>query len=421
MVNSYSYTDTNWSDKLTAFNGNTITYDTIGNPLQYHDGKVFTWTDGRKLSTDADGSNVYEYTYDSNGNRIKKKVNGATTQYIMSDGLMLGEVGPDGYLFYFFDESGRKYGFILNASQRYYYEYNLQGDVIGIYDSSGNKVVTYTYDAWGKLLEIGGSAADTVGAINPIRYRGYYYDTETGFYFLQTRYYDPHVCRFLNADSYASTGQGLNGNNMFVYCGNNPINYHDPTGQIKEYIDQMIDVIKRIINKLTLVIAIYQNDAIVHHSTEMDVCTDGELYGLPNDTKYPYGDRDHLGEISGSFEVYSDRTNYMVIPGDSDIQKLIGNVGIIINNQTGKYVYAIVREVGPDESGSQYGACAWDEVSIYAAWKLNDHPIGANIGNTRQEGDYTFIIFPNSKQDWQYGLGLQEQVDAAGAQYWRGI
>lgn len=88
-------------------------------------------------------------------------------------------------------------------------------------------MVTYEHDAWGKLISSSGSLAD----INLLRYRGYYYDTETGFCYLQSRYYDPVVSRFINADKYASTGDGLLGYNMFAYCSNNPVNYSDPSGE----------------------------------------------------------------------------------------------------------------------------------------------------------------------------------------------
>jgi RHS repeat-associated protein len=84
-------------------------------------------------------------------------------------------------------------------------------------------VVEYTYDAWGKLLTTTGSMASTLGVHNPLRYRGYVYDTELGLYYLQSRYYNPEMGRFINADAYTSTGQGVLGNNMFAYCENSPI------------------------------------------------------------------------------------------------------------------------------------------------------------------------------------------------------
>ena len=97
-------------------------------------------------------------------------------------------------------------------------------------DGSGTRVVEYTYDAWGKLISTSGSLASTLGADNPFRYRGYYYDTETGLYYLMTRYYDPEVGRFLSADVYLSTGQGVLGNNRFAYCNNDPILFYDSDG-----------------------------------------------------------------------------------------------------------------------------------------------------------------------------------------------
>ena len=112
----------------------------------------------------------------------------------------------------------------------YYYATNLQGDIVAILNSAGAKVVTYTYDAWGNILSIGGTLANTLGVHNPLRYRGYVYDTEIGLYYLQSRYYDPELGRFINADALVATGQGLLGNNMFAYCGNNPVNCADPSG-----------------------------------------------------------------------------------------------------------------------------------------------------------------------------------------------
>ena len=110
----------------------------------------------------------------------------------------------------------------------YYYVLNAQGDVVRIVDSSRNTVASYTYDPWGKIISSSGALAD----INPLRYRGYYYDSETGFYYLQSRYYDPEIGRFINADSYASTdATGLLSTNMFAYCENDPVNKSDPTGE----------------------------------------------------------------------------------------------------------------------------------------------------------------------------------------------
>ena len=131
-----------------------------------------------------------------------------------------------------YDESGRPFAMIYQAGSAsntlttYYYVLNLQGDIVKLVTSSGSVVATYEYDAWGNILSQSGEMA----SINPLRYRGYYYDTETGFYYLQSRYYDSVNRRFINADSYASTGQGFIGANMFAYCGNNPVRRIDSAG-----------------------------------------------------------------------------------------------------------------------------------------------------------------------------------------------
>ena len=111
----------------------------------------------------------------------------------------------------------------------YYYVYNLQGDVTHIVDKNKNIVGTYQYDAWGKILNL--NSLTSIAQANPFRYRGYYYDTESGLYYLNSRYYNAEWGRFINADGYVSTGQGITGYNMFAYCGNNPVNRVDPTGR----------------------------------------------------------------------------------------------------------------------------------------------------------------------------------------------
>ena len=120
-------------------------------------------------------------------------------------------------------------GFSYNGA-KYYYIRNLQNDIIGILDNSGVQVVFYTYDSWGKLIRIEGTEKDTIGVLNPFRYRGYYYDTESGFYYLNSRYYDPMVGRFLNADGLIDS-RGHVTQNLFQYCGNNFVNYIDSSGK----------------------------------------------------------------------------------------------------------------------------------------------------------------------------------------------
>ena len=142
------------------------------------------------------------------------------------------------YIYYIFRITQNRHLFELleceyrHNDEQYYYAKNLQKDIIGILDSDGNCVVEYVYNPWGDITSITGSMKDTLGNLNPFRYRSYYYDNETGFYYLQSRYYDPTVCRFINADDLSYLGEDGNSlsYNLFAYCGNNPVKNYDPSG-----------------------------------------------------------------------------------------------------------------------------------------------------------------------------------------------
>ena len=242
---AYGYTDGTWKDLLTSYAGQTITYDGIGNPLSYRDGLSMTWRNGRELASLTKNGVTASYLYDESGLRTKKTVGGVVTNYHVINGVLYGEYTGSHRLLYMFDEAGTRYSFLYNGST-YYYVFNGQGDVIGITDGYGNMLARYTYDAWGKPLTItDGAGADVSGNashianVNPFRYRGYYYDKESGLYYLQSRYYDPVVGRFINADGQLNTGSDMHGCNMFAYCGNQPINRADLSGH--DWIDRLLD------------------------------------------------------------------------------------------------------------------------------------------------------------------------------------
>ncbi len=170
--------------------------------------------------------------------------------YIYASGMLLRETitssSTTRTLDFRYENVGYPYALIYNngsSTATYYYITNLQGDVMYLVDSNGNQVAAYTYDPYGKILSATGAMAE----INPLRYRGYYYDAETGFYYLQSRYYDPNTCRFINADSYASTGQSYLGYNMFAYCGNNPVERTDADGEFWDLIFDVVSVVTSVV------------------------------------------------------------------------------------------------------------------------------------------------------------------------------
>ncbi|MGM9601728.1 MAG: RHS repeat domain-containing protein, partial [Faecousia sp.] len=232
VSHTYTYGDPQWADLLTAFDGQAITYDASGNPLSYYNGTryTFTWAEGRRLVSAVKGNSTYTYAYDSDGLRVSKTVNGVKHEYFYASGKLLRETYGNITLDFLYNSNGYPYALLYTngdaAQEVYYYITNLQGDVMYMMNSAGGYAATYEYGPYGEVIAAYGTIAQT----NPLRYRGYYYDSETGFYYLQSRYYDPTICRFINADAYASTGQGILGHNMFSYCRNNPVFFSDPSG-----------------------------------------------------------------------------------------------------------------------------------------------------------------------------------------------
>ena len=163
-----------------------------------------------------------------------------THEYLTQSGKIVREVitapTETTTLDFFYDESGRPFAFNYSVDgsdfETYYYILNLQGDVVQIIDANGVMQAEYVYSPWGEVISAEGDLAE----INPLRYRGYYYDSETGFYYLRSRYYDPENHRFINADSKGSTGQGFIGTNMFAYCLNMPVIARDANGRDTEIV-----------------------------------------------------------------------------------------------------------------------------------------------------------------------------------------
>ena len=200
----------------------------------------FTWQSGRQLQQTKVGNVTTSYTYNPDGIRIRKTVGGTKTDIFVDDsGTIHGQKTGNNVMTFLYDATGRREGFTYNNIS-YYYVYNAQGDVTGIVNKALQSVVLYTYDAWGRVVSVtDGSGKDVsgnsahIGNLNPFRYRRYYYDVETGLYYLNSRYYDPVVGRFVNADTIEILDGGndhLLENNLFAYCFNNPVNMVDEEG-----------------------------------------------------------------------------------------------------------------------------------------------------------------------------------------------
>ena len=245
---SYAYSDSVFKNGVTLYDGtDSIIYDANGNPTSYR-GYAMEWVKGRQLESISNEDISLSFKYDNNGIRTKKTVNGVDTEYFYVGDMLVSQKTGNEVINFAYSAGGAPYGFTYNGSS-YFYLLNLQGDVIGIYDSNGNVVVEYTYDSWGKLISVTGSLASTIGIKNPLRYRGYYYDTETSLYYLQSRYYDPETCRFINADSLLIAGNDyIQGTNMYAYCYNNPVMYVDPSGEMGQHWYNEVSFVAKVID-----------------------------------------------------------------------------------------------------------------------------------------------------------------------------
>ena len=251
----YGYYQGDWKDLLVSFDANSIKYDAIGNPTTYYHGEKFTWKDGRKLIyAELDNIRTLDIQYDVNGLMYKKTLTTTldegesreVTEYNYSGDTLMGlqvykylnsDTPSESYRIWFiYDETGDIIGF-NKGGDVYYYSKNIAGDVLALVQQDGTVVARYSYDAWGQIFDITdgsdndvSSNGDHIANLNPMRYRGYYYDKDLELYYLQSRFYDAETGRFINGDGYVSTGQGLLGSNMFAYCLNNPVLYCDLSG-----------------------------------------------------------------------------------------------------------------------------------------------------------------------------------------------
>ncbi len=403
---------------------------------------VFSWKNGRLASSVTTADKNLSFLYDRNGLRVRKTVKtlGLNTSvehhYDYAGGNLIRESYGDTQLWFMYDESGSPVGFrrqVGTTSTPYYYVKNIQGDIVAIARGGDGAILArYAYDAWGNILSITDNAGhdisnkpNEIANINPLRYRGYYYDSETGLYYLKSRFYDPATGRFVNADGCNSTGQGLLSSNMYIYCYNNPIIYKDSNGMAAEWIldgiyysyDGSAGDFVRLEHGLPpgdYSRALQKKEAAAmsesHKFTQMAICTDGtSLDGFEN----AYGSSSYQSTTAYTINEQGKTTymdpaaiRYVVAPvyysGVKD-----GDLAVVIDHSTNKHVYAIVGDRGNPNK--------FNEVSLKVAWDLGYTEASGRSG---PKGNFEVIYFPNTAVSWASRRSLIASLDLYGREYY---
>ena len=238
---TFSYRSDGWKDQLLSWNGYRYTYDAGGNPTLLR-GVPLTWGEGRRLKKVSLSWGTVDFAYDSDGKRVRKTSGNTETKYYYNgstlSGLVRTTTGSTGTtkttVQFVYDAEGKPFMLRFNGKTDYFYLYNGLGDVVGLVDSSNQVVVRYQYNSWGKVTSTQDTSGVSLATLNPFRYRKYVYDPETGLYCLGSRYYDPEVGRFVNADDtdvIFAKPQELGSKNLYAYCDNNPVAREDYAGE----------------------------------------------------------------------------------------------------------------------------------------------------------------------------------------------
>ena len=246
---TFSYRSDGWKDQLLSWNGYRYTYDAGGNPTLLR-GVPLTWGEGRRLKKVSLSWGTVDFAYDSDGKRVRKTSGNTETKYYYNgstlSGLVRTTTGSTGTtkttVQFVYDAEGKPFLLRLNGKTDYFYLYNGLGDVVGLIDSSNKVVVRYQYNSWGKVTSSEDTSGVSLATLNPFRYRKYVYDPETGLYCLGSRYYDPEVGRFVNADDFETLTyqmDSVQGKNLYQYCFNNPINMQDEDGGWPKWVTEV--------------------------------------------------------------------------------------------------------------------------------------------------------------------------------------
>ena len=428
--NTYEYTDTSWKDKLTKINGDNITYDANGNPLTYRDGMSMTWKNGRQLATFTNGDTSISYGYDSDSVRTTKTVNGIKYTYAYLNGQLLYETRGDAKFYYSYDSNGILYNVRYTLTDggteySYYYTHNSRGDIVGIYNGVGELKAHYEYDAWGNVISItdnNGNAITNpnhVGNLNPFRYRGYYQDTETGLYYLMSRYYDAVTHRFINADGYFQAGTSILEANTFAYCGNNPVSHSDTNGNswfsniVSTVMGMLLNVVKKalfpFVSTRTSTTSSYNNNyklipnehSAINFSTGIKTTTKTSTEGYSpgliscsyNQDAYTYSDNASglsagvTNTISVNAFIFGAGVNFGDDGWGLDFSINLGNTSF----------YASYNKHNPLDNELQIGYTMWDKsnsssVSNYVSGSVNSFKLSPAVAATLMFGPVVGLV-----------------------------
>ncbi|MDD3392599.1 MAG: DNRLRE domain-containing protein [Bacilli bacterium] len=285
QTDTYEYNNNLWTDQLTKYNNTTITYDNIGNPLTIGNDVSLSYINGRELSSYSDLNTTITYKYNKDGIRIEKEVNNVKSSYYVENSQIIIEKRDINVIYYLREVNNKLLGFKYN-NDMYYYLKNGMEDIIGILDDELNLIVNYEYDSWGKVVSVKDNNGIVItnqthiGHINPFRYRSYYYDTETGLYYLNSRYYNPEWGRFINEDNYVSTDTGLLGHNMYSYCNNNSIKNIDSNGHFI-----LIGLVVGIVAVGAVAVAIAVNTKIQNNKAKEEIEKVQQKSNVPDKTE----------------------------------------------------------------------------------------------------------------------------------------
>lgn len=247
---SYTYGCEGWGDKLMGYQNDVFTYDNAGNPTSYRDGMEMTWSRGRELARiDFSNNTNVQYKYNKDGLRTYKNSPTEEVTYEWDEDKLIREKVKKKSnnkvydIWYLYDCNDSPIGYSYSyttpnnskTTSYIYYEKNIQGDIIGLILGTGYEIATYKYDAWGNITSTTHSSSfDLAYSMNHLFYRGYYRDSESGFYYLQSRYYDSVTMRFLNVDEafeVDTQNDYIYKDNLFIYCNANPVNNVDYSGE----------------------------------------------------------------------------------------------------------------------------------------------------------------------------------------------